>query len=139
MFDNRFGRTNNDTVFATAIAFFRNNIVGNQVATYECRAAFLMDMGFILFFKIADQFGKRRPGIRVRKYMSELLWRTERIKSFFTGRPPLLTKHSAASIHRVYRFSSAKLTAAIPFVFTPIDSCIAKNCERYEKDLKENT
>ncbi|SNR53448.1 SDR family oxidoreductase [Lutibacter flavus] len=88
-----------------------------------------------VFSQIALNFNKKEPSIKVSKLMSEIGWRVEKIKSTLTNKPPVLTKHSAKSIHNNYTFSSEKIKKALDFEFEPITSSIKNVCEFYKKDL----
>jgi len=85
-----------------------------------------------LFFKIADMFEVKRPSVKAKIWMSELLWRIESLKHFITGKAPILTKNSAKSIHNQYHFSSEKIKNELNFEFESIDIAIERICEQYK-------
>jgi nucleoside-diphosphate-sugar epimerase len=85
-----------------------------------------------IFFKIADVFKVKKPSIKAKKWMSELLWRIESLKHFITGKTPILTKNSAKSIHNQYYFSSEKIKNELNFEFEPIDTAIERICKQYK-------
>jgi hypothetical protein len=61
-----------------------------------------------------------------------LAWRFEKIKSFFTGHRPLLTKESARVAHSKTYFENDKLLKTLPgFSFTPLQESIQKACKKY--------
>ncbi|NOR27906.1 MAG: NAD-dependent epimerase/dehydratase family protein [Lutibacter sp.] len=86
-----------------------------------------------VFFKIADDFGKKRPSIKVTKLMSSIGWRLEKIKSSLTGKQPVLTKQSSKSIHQKYFYSSEKIEKALDFKFEPVSETIKNVCELYKR------
>ena len=86
-----------------------------------------------VFFKIADDFGKKRPSIKVTKVMSSIGWRLEKIKSSLTGKQPVLTKQSSKSIHQKYFYSSEKIEKALDFKFEPVSETIKNVCELYKR------
>ena len=86
-----------------------------------------------VFFQIADNLGKKRPSIGVTTFMSELGWRLLKVVSLFSKKAPLLTSHSAKSIHNTYFYSSAKIKAALDYQFEPVNDTIQKVCELYKK------
>jgi len=86
-----------------------------------------------VFSKIAVSFGKNPPRIRVRQWMSELGWRLGVLKSLFTNRAPLLTRHSAKSIHNCYSYTSNKIEEKLQFKFHSIEKEIPKICKEYLK------
>ncbi|NOR28968.1 MAG: NAD-dependent epimerase/dehydratase family protein [Lutibacter sp.] len=85
-----------------------------------------------VFFQIADGFSKKRPSIRVTKFMSSVGWRLEKIKSILTGKPPLLTKQSSQSIHNKHYYSSKKIKMALNFEFESISKTIKRVCKLYD-------
>ena len=87
-----------------------------------------------LFFKIADAFGKKQPTIKVTKTLSAIAWRLEAVKSFFTGKAPLITKHSASASLSNYQYSSDKIKKAINFKFEELDRTIQDVCKDFLKD-----
>lgn len=87
-----------------------------------------------LFFKIADAFHKKRPHIKVGKTLSNIAWRLEAVKSFFTNKSPLITKHSASASLSKYEYSSAKIKNALNFTFEKLEDTIAAICEDFLKD-----
>ncbi|SDW16267.1 Nucleoside-diphosphate-sugar epimerase [Lutibacter oricola] len=86
-----------------------------------------------VFFKIADNFNKKRPTFKTSKLMSEILWRLESVKTFIFNKQPILTKHSAKSIHNKHYYSSEKIKKDLNFTFEPIENCIKRVCKLYLK------
>ena len=86
-----------------------------------------------VFFQIAESFQIQKPSIKVTKLMSSIGWRLDKIKTFLTGKPPLLTKQSAKSIHNKHYYSSEKLIKELNFKFEPVNDTISKVCELYKK------
>ncbi len=81
---------------------------------------------------IADGFGKKRPQKQTTPFLMAIAWRLEKIKSFFTGKKPLLTKESARVAQSQTWFENDKILKALPgFVFMPLDETIKKACEKY--------
>ena len=81
---------------------------------------------------IADAFGKKRPTRKTSPFLLSIAWRMEKIKSFFTGKRPLLTKESARVAQSQTWFENGKLLKAFPeFSYTPLEQSIKKACEKY--------
>ena len=78
----------------------------------------------VLFF-IASILQKKRPATLLKPWQTELFWRFSKIASFFTAKTPLLSKHTARSIHSVSRYSSEKIKKTIDFDFTAIEDVIS--------------
>ena len=86
-----------------------------------------------IFFKIADNFNKKRPHIKVSSFMSEIFWRLDFLKSKITGKAPLMTKNSARSSHSKSYYSSKKIETALSYKFESIDKTIQNICKNYLK------
>lgn len=84
-----------------------------------------------VFYKIAQYLGKKPPTVKVTKLMGEIVWRIEKVKSIFSAKPPILTKHSAKSIHNKHFYSSEKIKKELSFEFEPISETIKKVCDLY--------
>jgi dihydroflavonol-4-reductase len=81
---------------------------------------------------IADAFNKRKPTKTVTPFLMSVAWRLEKIKSFFSGNKPLITKESArVALSKTY-FENAKILKAVPgFSFTPLEESIKRACKLY--------
>jgi nucleoside-diphosphate-sugar epimerase len=85
-----------------------------------------------LFNTIADGFGKKHPYKKATPFLGGVAWRLEKIKGFFTGRKPLLTKESARVAHSNTWFDNEKILRTLPgFSFTPLQESIQKACKNY--------
>ena len=85
---------------------------------------------------IAEHMGRRRPTKVTSPAILNLAWRTEKLKSFFSGKRPLLTRDSAkVAVSKTY-FENDKLLRALPdFSFTPLNDAITSACKKYLNDL----
>ena len=82
---------------------------------------------------IAAGFGRKGPTRKTTPFLLGLAWRIERLKSFFSGKKPLLTKESARVAQSQTWFDNEKLLNALPgFNYTPLEETIKKACEKYE-------
>jgi dihydroflavonol-4-reductase len=87
---------------------------------------------------IAENFKKKKPSKQTTLTLIALAWRMEKLKSFFNGHRPLLTRESARIAHSKTYFENAKLLAALEgFSFTPLQESIEKACEKYLAALPE--
>ncbi len=85
---------------------------------------------------IAQQFRKPGPSKKTTPLLLAVAWRIEKIKSFFTGKRPLLTKESAKVAMSKTWFENAKILEALPgFSFTPLEVSIENACRKYIADL----
>jgi nucleoside-diphosphate-sugar epimerase len=87
---------------------------------------------------MAEGFGKKPPHRYAGAGMSEVAWRVESLKSFFTGSKPLLTKETAKVAHSQTSFDNTALLNALPgFSFTPLDTVIKTACAQYGEAINK--
>ncbi len=85
---------------------------------------------------IAENFGKRPPRREATPLMGQIAWRWEKLRAFFTGKKPLLTRETARVARSKTYFSAKKLEDALPaFRFTPLNEVIRNSCRRYLAEL----
>jgi len=81
---------------------------------------------------MADAFGKKQPGRQASPLISGIAWRLERLKSFFTGGRPLITKESAKVANSETLFDGSKLVRTLPgFEYRPLEETIQNACQGY--------
>lgn len=81
---------------------------------------------------MAEGFGKKPPHRYANRTASEVAWRLEGLKGFFTGSKPLLSKETAKVAHSQTSFDNSALLNALPgFSFMPLDTVIKKACAQY--------
>ena len=94
---------------------------------------YLLNAGSIsyqsLFYNIADAMGKKRPSFKVGSGLAGIIWRAEAVRTWLMGTKPLITKETAQSSARRFRYNSSKIQKAIGFEFQPIEKTIARVCE----------
>lgn len=82
---------------------------------------------------IATGFDKKPPFKKATPFLLGVAWRLEKIKSFFTGNKPVLTKESAKVAQSKTWFENDKVLKTLPgFAFTPLNTTIKKACEKYK-------
>lgn len=85
-----------------------------------------------IFNMMAKNFSKKPPHRSASKFLAGIVWRLERLKSFFTGIDPLLTKETAETARTKVYFDGSKLKKSLPgFSYMPIDEAIAECCREY--------
>ncbi|MES1221398.1 MAG: SDR family NAD(P)-dependent oxidoreductase [Bacteroidota bacterium] len=83
---------------------------------------------------IADAFEKKRPSKHATPLLMSIAWRIEKLKSFFSGASPLLTRESARVAQSQTYFENGKLLNFFPnFSYTPLEESIKKACEKYSQ------
>jgi nucleoside-diphosphate-sugar epimerase len=87
-----------------------------------------------LFNLAADNFGVKRPYTKVTPFLSEVVWRLEKFKSFFTGSDPLITKESARTGMATVTFNNSKLLETLPsFRYQPLAASVKRICNALQK------
>ena len=87
------------------------------------------------FENLAIEFGQPSPKFKANKFLSEIVWRTEMIRCFFTKSNPLITKETAISSRRKAYYSNEKIKNALGYNFIKINSSIKKYCKFFINDL----
>lgn len=94
---------------------------------------FLLNAGSIsyqsLFNSIADAMGKKRPSFKVGPGLAGIIWRIEAVRTWLMGTKPLITKETAQSSARRFRYDNGKIKKTIGFEFQPIEKTIARVSE----------
>ncbi|WP_295126016.1 NAD-dependent epimerase/dehydratase family protein [uncultured Chitinophaga sp.] len=85
-----------------------------------------------LFTTMANALNKKPPHIAAKRWMAALVWRMEKVKSFFTGKPALITKETARTAQLKVFYNSDKIGKFLPgFRFTPLEQTIANMSAAY--------
>jgi len=87
---------------------------------------------------IAMSLKRPKPRIKINRWLTELIWRFEYLKSKITLSSPLLTKHTALSSVSIQPYSSGKIIETLDYEFNKINDCIKRVAENYKKVLPEN-
>ena len=89
-----------------------------------------------IFNLIAKGFNKKIPSRKVTPLIAKIVWRLEVIKSWFTGKAPLVTKETAAAaLEKVY-FDNSKLKKFLPqFSYRSIEETITQTCTALQQKL----
>lgn len=89
---------------------------------------------------IADNFGKKRPSRESTAFLLNIAWRMEKVKSFFSGKKPLLTRETARIAISKTNFENGKLLNALPgFSYTPLEQTIRQTTQKYLDQVKQTS
>ncbi len=88
------------------------------------------------FDRIALCLGKKKATIKVTPFLKSVAWRVEKLRSFFTGNAPLITRETANSSMRRHSYSAKKIKNKIGFEFTDINDTIKKYCAWFISDFQ---
>jgi len=84
-----------------------------------------------LFEYIAHFLNKPAPKYKANKWMSEMAWRAEFLKSKVTGNKPLITKETARTAGNDYNYSNLKSVNLLQHNYIPIKKSIEEACNYY--------
>jgi dihydroflavonol-4-reductase len=85
-----------------------------------------------LFTLFAHYSGAKAPKYRAGRFLSELAWRLEKVRSLMTGQKPLLSKETARNANIKRNFSNKKIIKATGISFRSISEA-AENTSRFFK------
>lgn len=77
-----------------------------------------------LFTKMASALQVKPPYIHLNKFLGNIFWRLEWLRSKLTGSSPLLTKETFRSSRNKYRYLSDKIKKDVNFTFTPLEKTL---------------
>lgn len=89
-----------------------------------------------LFDCIAAGFGKKPPTREATPFLAGIAWRAEKMKSWISGRPSLLTRESARVARSSTLFDNGKILRHLPdFAFVPLEDAIRDACKAYLRQM----
>jgi len=87
-----------------------------------------------VFTKIREAFNEKPPYIEAEKWMLNMAWRIEWLKSMLLHTNPLITKETVKTSQNKYFYSSDKIKKLLSIDFIPMDKCINDTCLLFERD-----
>jgi len=85
-----------------------------------------------VFTLMANALSKKPPHIKATKWMTELVWRWEMLKHFFTGKAITITKETARTAQKQNFYNNNKLFSYLPdFRYTPLKDTIQHMANAY--------
>jgi nucleoside-diphosphate-sugar epimerase len=82
----------------------------------------------VFFEKIARNFCKKSPSFEVKSWMMDFIWRFEAVKSWLTGKAPLITKETAKTSRLHVSYDNTKLKKATGLSFNSLDNTLERVC-----------
>ena len=79
-----------------------------------------------LLQQIAVALGKRPPSMRVPPLLTRVLWPIEAVRSWLTGKAPLITRETARSASAQYRFDGRKIGQVTGFQYRPLGETLRR-------------
>ncbi len=90
------------------------------------------------FENVASHWKKRTPSVRIPSVVVRAVGLAEEMRGWFTGREPLVTRHSAAMTVRNFKYDTAKARKELGLVFRELDDTLAWCCDRYAQEITGN-
>ena len=87
------------------------------------------------FNKIADGLNKPRPRSFASDIKLHIAWRMAKAGSFFTGKPPVITRDAVSGTNQKNQYSGEKIIRTIGFKYRSLDSSISDIAEIFLKDM----
>ena len=88
---------------------------------------------------IANGFGKNNPTKKVTPFLAAIVWRLEKLKAFFTGAEPLITKETAATALTNIAYDNSKSIKEIPnFNYSNFEEGVTKICKEFIEKIMNN-
>ena len=91
-----------------------------------------------LFDEIASTLAVKPPAIEVNPFIREIAWRAAWLASQITGKPAFITKQTARSSARTFRYDNRKSLDAFEFAYTPISQTIRETGTQFLASVEEN-
>lgn len=86
-----------------------------------------------IFTQMALALNKKPPHKKANKWMTELVWRMELLKSRLAGKEPTITRASARTAQTQCFYNNEKFLKQFPeFQYTPIETTIKRMAEAYK-------
>ena len=97
------------------------------------------NLPFRLFFDhIAVNMHKAKASVKATPMLAQLAWRIEKVRTWITGKEPVITKESARIAVKEEYYSNDKIKAALNIEFTPIKQAIENTCKLFINDVKQH-
>ncbi len=90
-----------------------------------------------IFTLIADALGKAPVSIRVGPALAGVAWRIEKVRTLFTGKPPVITRETAHTSTADWRYDGSKVCRSTGLTYTPIDSSVRDWAEVFQKSFAQ--
>ena len=88
-----------------------------------------------VFERLAKNMGKQPPKIKAKRWMTEVVWRFEKLRSAITGAKPFITKEVAQHALQLNSYNNSKVLKQLPdFSFRDMNETFAFVCEQYMKE-----
>ncbi len=88
----------------------------------------------LVFGWIAEAMGVKTPFKEIKPWMSNLLWRIERLRTTLFGGKPFITKETAQTAQQAYYYDNSKIKNRLHFEFKPVAESVKDFSRMYLQD-----
>ena len=92
-----------------------------------------------LFYAMADAQEVKRPWLSPPRWMSNLAWRLEKIRTAITRSEPMLTRETVRSGHGVHRYDAARAREVLGVEFRSAEEILRDLVPMYLRDQRERS
>ena len=86
-----------------------------------------------LLEKIAHGFNKEAPKTRISPLAAAFIWRVEAVRSWFTGKAPLITRETAKSASSHFIYENDKIKKSLGITFQSLNQTVQRVCKSLTK------
>ena len=86
-----------------------------------------------LLEKIAFGFNKEAPKTRISPLAAAFIWRVEAVRSWFTGKAPLITRETAKSASSHFIYENDKIKKSLGITFQSLNQTVQRVCKSLTK------
>lgn len=86
-----------------------------------------------LLKQVAGVLGKRPPSIQVPPLLTQVLWPLEAVRSWITGKAPLITRETARSASSLYQFNGHKIEQLPGFQYRPLNDTLQRVADAFKQ------
>ena len=84
-----------------------------------------------LLEQMAAALGKRPPAWRISPVLTRLLWPVEAVRSWLTGKAPLITRETARSASSLYAYDGRKISQEVGIQYRPLGETLQRVADAF--------
>ncbi len=104
---------------------------------------FILNSGYVsykdFFEKVATLLNKKPPRKLISKFLTAIIWRVEAVRSYFTGKAPLITKETVLTSSHHFYYANDKVKNQLGLKFKDLDETINRICFVLKAKYIDNT
>ena len=116
-------------VAAIMITLMHSDIVGERFLVMSDNHSY-----HEVFNMIADALKVKRPSVKAQPWMGALVWRMEKLRSWITGKRPMVTRDTVQTSFQKNYYSNAKVREYLSYDFIVVEDSIQHFARIFKKD-----